>query len=70
VAIIINLEMILETKMMTLAELSNRINISLSALSLLNKGNIKWLRFSTLDLISSELNCQPGDIIKFISNKK
>lgn len=68
-AIIINLDLILQTKKLTLIELSNKANISLSSLFLLNSGKIKWLRFNHLNSICKELDCQPGDILKYSANK-
>lgn len=50
---------------MSLTELSQRIGISMTNLSLLKTGNVKAIRFSTLAAICRELGCQPGDILEY-----
>ena len=62
-AIEIRLDLMLVKKKMTLTELSERIGISITNLSLLKTGKVKGIRFSTLDAICRELECQPGDIL-------
>ena len=61
----INLDMMLVKKKMSLTELSQRIGISITNLSLLKTGKVKGIRFSTLEAICHELECQPGDILEF-----
>ena len=51
---------------MSLTELSEKIGISMTNLSLLKTGKVKGIRFNTLDAICSELQCQPGDILEHI----
>ena len=51
---------------MSLTELSARIGISMTNLSLLKTGKVKGVRFSTLEAICRELDCQPGDIVEYI----
>jgi putative transcriptional regulator len=51
---------------MSLTELSQRIGISMTNLSLLKTGKVKGIRFSTLEAICRELNCQPGDILEYV----
>jgi putative transcriptional regulator len=53
---------------MSLTELSERIGISMTNLSLLKTGRVKGVRFSTLDAICRELDCQPGDILEYMSD--
>ena len=65
-AIQINLDMVLVKKKMSLTELSNRIGISMTNLSLLKTGKVKGIRFSTLEAICKELECQPGDILEHL----
>ena len=65
-AIQINLDLMLVKRKMSLTELSNRIGISMTNLSLLKTGKVKGIRFSTLEAICSELECQPGDILERI----
>ena len=65
-AIRINLDLILVQRKMSLTELSHRIGISITNLSLLKTGKVKGVRFSTLDAICRELDCQPGDIVEYV----
>jgi len=51
---------------MTLTELSERVNVSVTNLSLLKTGKVKGVRFSTLNAICRELNCSPGDILEYM----
>ena len=51
---------------LTLTELSERVGVSLANLSILKTGKGKAVRFSTLEAICHELNCQPGDILEYI----
>ena len=69
-AIIVKLDDRLHDKRMTLTELADRIGITLANLSILKTGKAKAIRFSTLDAICRELDCQPGDILGFLSNVK
>lgn len=64
-AIEVRLDLLLVKKKMTLTELSERIGISITNLSLLKTGKVKGVRFSTLEAICRELDCQPGDILEF-----
>lgn len=65
-AIEIRLDLVLVQRKMSLTELSERIGISMTNLSLLKTGKVKGIRFSTLDAICRELDCQPGDILEYI----
>ena len=65
-AIQINLDVMLATRKMSLTELSSRIGISMTNLSLLKTGKVKGIRFSTLEAICRELDCQPGDILEYL----
>ncbi len=62
----INLDVMLARRKMSLTELSARIGISMTNLSLLKTGKVKGVRFSTLEAICKELDCQPGDIVEYI----
>lgn len=53
----------------SLKELSQRVGISMTNLSLLKTGKVKAIRFTTLAAICKELNCQPGDILEYIAEK-
>lgn len=65
-AIQVNLDLMLVKRKMSLTELSKRIGISITNLSLLKTGKVKGMRFSTLESICNELDCQPGDILERI----
>ena len=64
-AIIINLDVMLAKRKMSLTELSEKVGITMANLSILKKGKAKAIRFSTLDAICVALECQPGDIIEY-----
>ncbi len=63
--IIITLDDRLHDRRMTLTELAERVGITLANLSILKTGKAKAIRFSTLEAICRELDCQPGDILGF-----
>jgi putative transcriptional regulator len=67
-AIIIRLDRVLADKKMKLNELAELINISPVNLSNIKTGKIKAIRFSTLDAICKNLDCQPGDILEYTSD--
>ena len=64
-AIIINLDVMMARRKMSLNELSERVGITLANLSILKPGKAKAIRFSTLDAICKALDCQPADIIEY-----
>ena len=61
--IAVNLDLVLVKRKMTLTELSRRIGISVTNLSLLKTGKVRGIRFATLDAVCRELRCQPGDLL-------
>ena len=65
-AIIVNLDVMLAKRKMSSLELDNKIGITQANLSILKTGKAKAIRFSTLEAICRELDCQPGDILEFI----
>lgn len=65
-AIEVKLDLVLVKRKMRLTELSERIGISVTNLSLLKTGRVKGIRFSTLEAICRELGCQPGDILEYV----
>jgi putative transcriptional regulator len=67
-AIIVNLDIMLAKRKMSLTELSSRVGITMANLSILKKEKAKAIRFSTLDAICQTLDCQPGDILEFKMN--
>ncbi|MGI6741466.1 MAG: helix-turn-helix domain-containing protein [Brevefilum sp.] len=64
-AIIINLDVMLAKRKMSLTELAESVGITLSNLSILKTGKARAIRLSTLNEICRALDCQPGDILKF-----
>ena len=64
-AILVNLDAVLHDRRMTLTELAERIDIALANLSILKTGKAKAIRFSTLEAICRELECQPGEVLGF-----
>ena len=68
-AIIVNLDVMMAKRKMSLNELSEKVDITLSNLSILKTGKAKAVRFSTLEAICKVLECQPGDILEFRENE-
>lgn len=66
--IIVNLDVMLAKRKMSSLELANRVGITQANLSILKTGKAKAIRFSTLEAICHELDCQPGDILEFKEN--
>jgi putative transcriptional regulator len=64
-SIIINLDVMLARRKMSLTELSHKVGITLVNLSILKNGRAKAVRLSTLESICQALNCQPGDILEY-----
>ncbi len=64
----INLDVMMARRKMSLNELSEKVGITLANLSILKNEKAKAVRFSTLEAICRELNCQPGDILEFTEN--
>lgn len=65
--IIVNLDVMMAKRKMSLNELSEKVDLTLSNLSILKTGKAKAIRFSTLAAICKVLNCQPGDILEYRS---
>lgn len=64
--IIVNLDVMLAKRKMSLTELSEAVGLTLANLSVLKTGKARAIRFSTLDAICKALDCQPGDILEFV----
>lgn len=64
-AIKVNLDLMLVKRNMSLTELSERVGVTISNLSILKTGKAKAVRFSTLEAICKALDCQPGDILEY-----
>lgn len=63
--IVIRLDRVLAERKMQLTELSQRVDVSIVNLSKLKTGKVRAVRFSTLEAICRELDCQPGDILEY-----
>ena len=68
--IIVNLDVMMAKRKISLNELSERVDLTLSNLSILKTGKAKAIRFSTLDVICKTLDCQPGDILEYVNDEK
>jgi putative transcriptional regulator len=66
--IIVNLDVMMAKRKMSLNELSEKVDITLANLSILKTGKAKAVRFSTLEAICKVLDCQPGDILEFVEH--
>jgi len=66
----INLDMMLASRHITSLELAERVGITQANLSVLKTGKARAVRFSTLESICRELQCQPGDILQYIPDKE
>lgn len=69
-AIIVNLDVMMAKRKISLNDLSERVGLTLSNLSILKTGKAKAIRFSTLDAICKALACQPGDILEYANDDK
>ena len=67
-AIIVNLDVVMAQRKMSLNELSETVDITLANLSKLKTGKVKAIRFSTLEAVCKALDCQPGDILEFVED--
>ena len=68
-AIVVNLDVMMAKRKISLNELSERVDLTLSNLSILKTGKAKAIRFSTLESICKALECQPSDILEDVSQK-
>ncbi|SHF54090.1 helix-turn-helix domain-containing protein [Flavisolibacter ginsengisoli] len=68
--IIVNLDVIMARRKISLSELAEKVDITLSNLSILKTGKAKAIRFSTLEKICEVLDCQPADILEFVKENK
>ena len=65
-AIVVNLDVMMAKRKMSLGELSQRVDVTMANLSILKNNKAKAVRFSTLEAICKALDCQPGDILEFV----
>lgn len=68
--IIVNLDVMMAKRKISLNELSERVGLTLSNLSILKTGQAKAIRFSTLEAICRALDCQPSDILEYVNDEK
>lgn len=69
-AIIVNLDVMMARRKMSLGELSQRVDVTMANLSILKNNKAKAVRFSTLEAICRALDCQPGDILEFVPEEE
>jgi putative transcriptional regulator len=64
-AIIINIDVMLAKRKMSVTELADKVGITMANISVLKNGKAKAIRFSTLEAVCKALECQPGDVLEF-----
>ena len=64
--IVVNLDVMMAKRKMTLSQLAERVDITLANLSILKNNKAKAVRFTTLEAICAALDCQPGDILEYV----
>ena len=69
-SIIVNLDVMMAKRKMSMTELSHEVDITMANLSVLKNNKAKAVRFSTLEAICKALNCQPGDILEYVSDEE
>ena len=69
-AIIVNLDVMMARRKMSLGELAQKVDITMANLSILKNNKARAVRFSTLEAICKALDCQPGDILEFVPDGK
>ena len=69
-AIIVNLDVMMAKRKMSVTELANRVDITMANLSILKNNKAKAVRFTTLDAICRALDCQPGDILEYVEEEE
>lgn len=67
--IVVNLDVMMARRKMTLSQLSEKVDITLANLSILKNNKAKAVRFSTLEALCQALDCQPGDILEFVPDE-
>ena len=67
-AIIVNLDVMMARRKMSLSELAQKVDITMANLSILKNNKARAVRFSTLEAICAALDCQPGDILEYVSD--
>ena len=69
-SIIINVDVMLAKRKMSVTELSERVGITMANISILKNGKAKAIKLSTLNSICKALNCQPGDILEYVEDEE
>ena len=69
-AIIINIDVMLAKRKMSVTELSEKVGITMANISILKNGKAKAVKLSTLDSICEALHCQPGDILEYVPDEE
>jgi putative transcriptional regulator len=69
-ATIVNIDVMLAKRKMSVTELADKVGITMANLSILKNGKAKAIRFSTLEAICKALDCQPGDILEYRNDEK
>ena len=68
--IVVNLDVVMARRKMTLSQLAEKVDITLANLSILKNNKAKAVRFSTLEAICDALDCQPGDILEYVPDEE
>ena len=68
--IVVNLDVMMAKRKMSLGELAQKVDITMANLSILKNNKARAIRFSTLEAICKALDCQPGDILEFVPDEK
>lgn len=68
--IVINIDVMLAKRKMTVTELSEKVGITIANMSVLKNGRAKGFKFATLDAVCKALNCQPGDIMQWVDDSE
>ena len=68
--IVVNLDVMMAKRKISLTELSERVGLTAVNMSLLKTGKLKGIRFSTLDALCNILECQPGDLLEYLNPKE
>lgn len=69
-AIMVNLDVMMAKRKISLGELAQKVDITMANLSILKNNKARAVRFSTLEAICKALNCQPGDILEFVPDRE
>lgn len=69
-AIVVNLDVMMAKRKMSVTELANKVDITMANLSILKNNKAKAVRFTTLDAICRALDCQPGDILEYVKEEE